>query len=160
VQAEDRVYRIGQKNSVIIQYLCAKGTADDYIWPLVNEKLNVLSRAGLTRENLSEASTVDNNNNKKCDMFKEYFIEEVKAVETESGATGDVAAVDIIDEQPVKQQESSKLPVPDMKVLASKAKQPATTTTTQLKIDELLNGIDLANFDSPEAPPPTKKVKQ
>lgn len=49
VQAEDRVYRIGQKDSVMIQYLYAKGTADDKIWPLVNEKLNVLSKAGLTK---------------------------------------------------------------------------------------------------------------
>lgn len=73
VQAEDRVYRIGQKNSVIIQYLCAKGTADDQIWPLVNEKLNVLSRAGLTRENLSEASTV---NGHKINPFKDLIEKE------------------------------------------------------------------------------------
>jgi SWI/SNF-related matrix-associated actin-dependent regulator 1 of chromatin subfamily A len=48
VQAEDRVYRIGQRNSVMIQYLCAKSTADDFIWPLVNDKLSVLSKAGKT----------------------------------------------------------------------------------------------------------------
>lgn len=75
VQAEDRVYRIGQKNSVIIQYLCAKGTADDQIWPLVNEKLSVLSRAGLTRENLSESSTV---NGHKANLFKDLIEEDSK----------------------------------------------------------------------------------
>ncbi|RNA00532.1 SWI SNF-related matrix-associated actin-dependent regulator of chromatin subfamily A 1 [Brachionus plicatilis] len=75
VQAEDRVYRIGQKNSVIIQYLCAKGTADDQIWPLVNEKLNVLSRAGLTRENLSEANTV---NRPKTNLFDDLIEEDLK----------------------------------------------------------------------------------
>lgn len=32
VQAEDRVYRIGQKDSVVVRYLIAEGTADDYIW--------------------------------------------------------------------------------------------------------------------------------
>ena len=35
IQAEDRAYRIGQKNSVTVLYLIAKETADDYIWFVV-----------------------------------------------------------------------------------------------------------------------------
>lgn len=74
VQAEDRVYRIGQKNSVLVQYLCAKGTADDELWPLVNEKLDVLSKAGLTKESLSEAKCVNTTSN--LTAFKELIEEE------------------------------------------------------------------------------------
>ncbi|XP_071549653.1 SWI/SNF-related matrix-associated actin-dependent regulator of chromatin subfamily A-like protein 1 [Panulirus ornatus] len=53
VQAEDRVHRIGQEDCVMVQYLVAKGTADDYIWPLVQSKLEVLSKAGLSKDSFS-----------------------------------------------------------------------------------------------------------
>ncbi|XP_078259361.1 SWI/SNF-related matrix-associated actin-dependent regulator of chromatin subfamily A-like protein 1 isoform X2 [Rhinoraja longicauda] len=56
-QAEDRVHRIGQTNCVDIHYLVAKGTADDYIWPMVQEKLNILGQAGLSGSNLSDLET-------------------------------------------------------------------------------------------------------
>ncbi|KAL6439204.1 hypothetical protein ACFW04_003853 [Cataglyphis niger] len=49
-QAEDRVHRIGQNDNVIIQYLVAKDTADDYIWPLIKKKLDVLNAAGLDQD--------------------------------------------------------------------------------------------------------------
>lgn len=45
-QAEDRVHRIGQNDNVVIQYLVAKHTVDDYLWPLIQKKMNVLSEAG------------------------------------------------------------------------------------------------------------------
>jgi hypothetical protein len=159
VQAEDRVYRIGQKNSVIIQYLCAKGTADDYIWPLVNEKLNVLSRAGLTRENLSEASTVDNNNNsKKAEMFKEYFIEEAKSVDSESirDSQVDVTKENLVPAALAPAASAITAVSENKNAVNLKAK---TKSAQQLKIDELFNGIDLAVFDCPDTPP-VKRAKQ
>ncbi|XP_077874099.1 SWI/SNF-related matrix-associated actin-dependent regulator of chromatin subfamily A-like protein 1 isoform X3 [Ictidomys tridecemlineatus] len=54
IQAEDRVHRIGQTNSVGIHYLVAKGTADDYLWPMIQEKIKVLGEAGLSETNFSE----------------------------------------------------------------------------------------------------------
>ncbi|KAJ0070280.1 hypothetical protein NL108_007623, partial [Boleophthalmus pectinirostris] len=54
IQAEDRVHRIGQTCNVNIHYLVAKGTADDHLWPLIQEKMNVLEQVGLSESNLSE----------------------------------------------------------------------------------------------------------
>ncbi|XP_027840177.2 SWI/SNF-related matrix-associated actin-dependent regulator of chromatin subfamily A-like protein 1 [Aphis gossypii] len=56
-QAEDRAHRIGQAEAVTIQYLLAKGTADDHIWPLIQFKLNVLNKAGLSKDNFKDDST-------------------------------------------------------------------------------------------------------
>uniref|UniRef100_A0A8K9WX58 SWI/SNF-related matrix-associated actin-dependent regulator of chromatin subfamily A-like protein 1 n=1 Tax=Oncorhynchus mykiss TaxID=8022 RepID=A0A8K9WX58_ONCMY len=54
IQAEDRVHRIGQTSNVDIHYLVAKGTADDYLWPMIQEKMHVLEKVGLSESNLSE----------------------------------------------------------------------------------------------------------
>ncbi|XP_067890779.1 SWI/SNF-related matrix-associated actin-dependent regulator of chromatin subfamily A-like protein 1 [Heterodontus francisci] len=58
-QAEDRVHRIGQSNCVDIHYLVARGTADDYLWPIIQEKVKVLGQAGLSDNNFSETETTD-----------------------------------------------------------------------------------------------------
>ncbi|XP_054269665.1 SWI/SNF-related matrix-associated actin-dependent regulator of chromatin subfamily A-like protein 1 isoform X2 [Macrosteles quadrilineatus] len=54
-QAEDRVHRIGQEDCVVVKYLIARGTADDYLWPLVQSKLEVLNRAGLSKDSYMDA---------------------------------------------------------------------------------------------------------
>ncbi|XP_070565988.1 SWI/SNF-related matrix-associated actin-dependent regulator of chromatin subfamily A-like protein 1 [Ptychodera flava] len=95
VQAEDRVYRIGQKNCVNIHYLVAKGTADDYIWPLVQEKLNVLSKAGLTKDDFSEADTKslkDPEQKSILNYFEESFMEEAGEDELKEIAALEAAA--------------------------------------------------------------------
>ncbi|XP_030065572.1 SNF2 related chromatin remodeling annealing helicase 1 isoform X2 [Microcaecilia unicolor] len=56
IQAEDRVHRIGQSSSVNIHYLVAKCTADDYLWPMIQEKMKVLGQAGLSETNFSETT--------------------------------------------------------------------------------------------------------
>ncbi|GFS90155.1 hypothetical protein TNCV_508161 [Trichonephila clavipes] len=57
-QAEDRAHRIGQQDNVVVQYLVAKGTADDEMWPLVQRKLDILNKAGLSKDNFKSADTV------------------------------------------------------------------------------------------------------
>ncbi|CAG2184187.1 unnamed protein product, partial [Oppiella nova] len=59
-QAEDRVHRIGQTKDVKIYYLTAKNTIDDMIWPMISKKLEVLNKAGLSKDTFTEASTALN----------------------------------------------------------------------------------------------------
>ncbi|XP_077176727.1 SWI/SNF-related matrix-associated actin-dependent regulator of chromatin subfamily A-like protein 1 isoform X2 [Paroedura picta] len=56
IQAEDRAHRIGQTSSVDVHYLVAKGTADDYLWPMIQEKIKVLGEAGLSEANFSKTA--------------------------------------------------------------------------------------------------------
>lgn len=73
-QAEDRVHRIGQDRGVVIQYLIGKNTVDDYLWPKIQAKLEVLNRVGLDQEftvkddNVSEQIAVDRGQ-KQIDEF-------------------------------------------------------------------------------------------
>lgn len=39
LQAEDRCHRIGQATVVKVQYLVAKGSLDDALWPLIQQKV-------------------------------------------------------------------------------------------------------------------------
>ncbi|KAI6213758.1 hypothetical protein M3Y94_00189400 [Aphelenchoides besseyi] len=50
IQAEDRAHRIGQRDSVLVEYVLAKKTADDEIWPVVQSKLHVLAGVDLNNE--------------------------------------------------------------------------------------------------------------
>ncbi|KAM6269250.1 SWI/SNF-related matrix-associated actin-dependent regulator of chromatin subfamily A-like protein 1 isoform 3-T3 [Porphyrio hochstetteri] len=60
IQAEDRAHRIGQTSSVNVHYLVAKGTADDYLWPIIQEKIKVLGEAGLSETNFSKTAESTN----------------------------------------------------------------------------------------------------
>ncbi|XP_010120798.1 PREDICTED: SWI/SNF-related matrix-associated actin-dependent regulator of chromatin subfamily A-like protein 1 [Chlamydotis macqueenii] len=60
IQAEDRAHRIGQTSSVNVHYLVAKGTADDYLWPMIQEKIKVLGEAGLSETDFSKTAESTN----------------------------------------------------------------------------------------------------
>ena len=72
IQAEDRVHRIGQKNSVNIRYLIASGTADDYMWHLLQTKLNVLGKAGLSKDDFRQ-SDYEMHLNSKQKTIEQYL---------------------------------------------------------------------------------------
>lgn len=95
-QAEDRAHRIGQQDSVLVQYLVAKGTADDYLWPLVQSKLDILSKAGLSKDNFHDADTRHLSNTKSSpsiiDFLEELSQEDLSAVddaEKQNGSFGE-----------------------------------------------------------------------
>ncbi|XP_018561828.1 SWI/SNF-related matrix-associated actin-dependent regulator of chromatin subfamily A-like protein 1 [Anoplophora glabripennis] len=50
-QAEARAHRIGQEDTVIVQYLIAQNTSDESMWLLLQEKQETLKQFGLCKEN-------------------------------------------------------------------------------------------------------------
>ncbi|XP_049744074.1 SWI/SNF-related matrix-associated actin-dependent regulator of chromatin subfamily A-like protein 1 isoform X2 [Elephas maximus indicus] len=82
MQAEDRVHRVGQTNSVGVHYLVARNTADDYLWPMIQEKIKVLGEAGLSETNFSDLTEAtdyfckDPKQQKIYDLFQKSFEEE------------------------------------------------------------------------------------
>ncbi|CAH2093173.1 unnamed protein product [Euphydryas editha] len=49
-QAESRAHRMGRAGGVCVRYLLASGTADDIMWPMLQDKLDVLNNVGLSGE--------------------------------------------------------------------------------------------------------------
>ncbi|KAI6174901.1 putative SMARCAL1-like protein [Aphelenchoides bicaudatus] len=58
-QAEDRAHRVGQKSAVNITYVLARKTADDMIWPKIQEKIMVIGNLKLNREDLSDLDNTE-----------------------------------------------------------------------------------------------------
>lgn len=71
-QAEARAHRIGQVGEVRVQYLIAQGTADDIIWPMLQNKQGVLKKIGLCNDDYGDANTKEVLN--KVHFFKYLFI--------------------------------------------------------------------------------------
>nr|XP_023019905.1 SWI/SNF-related matrix-associated actin-dependent regulator of chromatin subfamily A-like protein 1 [Leptinotarsa decemlineata] len=61
-QAEGRAHRIGQENQVVVRYLIAPGTADDHIWPLLQEKQRTLKTAGLCKDSFDNVTVTKQDN--------------------------------------------------------------------------------------------------
>ncbi|AFM98448.1 Snf2/Rad54-like helicase [Encephalitozoon hellem ATCC 50504] len=65
LQAEDRIHRIGQKGSVDIIYLVARGTIDEYVWPKLLSKLNVLESLGIGSNQLKNVGVSSQSSGQK-----------------------------------------------------------------------------------------------
>ncbi|CAH0564691.1 unnamed protein product [Brassicogethes aeneus] len=58
-QAESRAHRIGQENHVIVRYLLGKGTADDSMWYLLQQKQKILSEIGLSKDSFRDVAVTN-----------------------------------------------------------------------------------------------------
>lgn len=47
---------------VVVEYLVAKGTVDEYLWKLVQSKLDVLNKVGLSKDTFKEIEKKDKYN--------------------------------------------------------------------------------------------------
>ena len=90
-QAEDRVHRIGQTDNVVIRYLLAKETADDYLWPGIQKKIDVLNEVGLDHNFDLGQANIENqvlHNQQKLDEFLEHTSPNAQCTSTCANATG------------------------------------------------------------------------
>ncbi|CAG4982318.1 unnamed protein product [Colias eurytheme] len=55
-QAESRAHRLGRAGAVCARYLLASGTADDVMWPLLQDKLHVLNNVGLSKDSFEDTT--------------------------------------------------------------------------------------------------------
>ncbi|XP_023944992.2 SWI/SNF-related matrix-associated actin-dependent regulator of chromatin subfamily A-like protein 1 [Bicyclus anynana] len=55
-QAESRAHRLGRAGGVRVRYLLASGTADDFMWPMLQDKLNVLNNVGLSGDTFEDTT--------------------------------------------------------------------------------------------------------
>ncbi|KAI9203511.1 P-loop containing nucleoside triphosphate hydrolase protein [Polychytrium aggregatum] len=59
LQGEDRAHRIGRAGCVDVKYIIGKGTLDDIQWPMIEKKLDVVSRGldGIKGKNMDAMTT-------------------------------------------------------------------------------------------------------
>lgn len=181
VQAEDRVHRIGQLNSVNVYYLVAPGTADDFIWPLVQNKMNVLGKAGLTKDDFTKTDTMHFKNSKQTEIlkyFSESFMEDVdpaeftEAMDSSNTANHTTTQIETKSDIPTHQPEvTSFFPKQDAKVVDKDAviSTPGTLTTGPSKSEGdpfadnmgwLIDDIDWNEDDDMSFSEPVTKKKK
>jgi superfamily II DNA or RNA helicase len=141
IQAEDRAHRIGQARAVNIHYLYAPNTLDEYIWPRIQNKLNVITRALDDDQNEQLRSLI----NPECKLGMGDFqadgdidFDDIFAGDDEEFEEALKKSADIPARIPVTQsdlEECKEFPsVPDSPKLA----HPVRKTPQELYFDQLL----------------------
>jgi hypothetical protein len=90
----------------VVEYLIAEGTSDDVIWPMVKEKLDVLNKAGLSKDNFHEVDatsftvpSTSDTNVRKTKPINEYFSQQPqKAIENSMKMTTEEDSAELDDE--------------------------------------------------------------
>lgn len=120
LQAEDRAHRVGQKDSVLVQYVLAKNTADDEIWPLIEKKLRLLGSVNLSSDSYKDAENLHRAcGDRAITSYFQRLSEEDKdgnnnGDKTDGGLEGSVNNIidndddDIVVEIPAKRKSSSE----------------------------------------------------
>ncbi|XP_069361268.1 SWI/SNF-related matrix-associated actin-dependent regulator of chromatin subfamily A-like protein 1 [Maniola hyperantus] len=68
-QAESRAHRIGRSGGVCVRYLLARGTADDFMWPMLQDKLNVLNNVGLSGDTFEDTTMKHQESNNSITQY-------------------------------------------------------------------------------------------
>lgn len=68
-QAESRAHRLGRAGAVRVRYLLAARTADDYMWPLLQSKLNVLNDVGLSEDTFETTTMKHQESNNRITQY-------------------------------------------------------------------------------------------
>ncbi|XP_064647797.1 SWI/SNF-related matrix-associated actin-dependent regulator of chromatin subfamily A-like protein 1 [Lineus longissimus] len=147
-QAEDRVHRIGQKDSVNVQYLMAKGTADDYIWPLVQNKLDVLQSAGLTKDDFTTADKTEMGVSKRHVTQRtilSYFEEDL--FDQSHDLNDDLFKTAFDDDMILMQNREGVIPLKDEETAAPLVKKPKIPPAPERSSTILPDEFDMDNED-------------
>lgn len=92
-QAEDRAHRIGQEENVTIEYLVSPDTCDEQLWSIIERKLAVLGKVGLSKDIMKDSAQRDANQS----LIEDYFSPKSKAKkvkQNEAPAAAAAAAAD------------------------------------------------------------------
>jgi hypothetical protein len=150
-QAEDRAHRIGQEDTVLVEYLIAKETVDELIWGLISKKLNVLEKVGLGGEHLTKESIVKDSNQR---LISDFLVKQFELDLDENSNDVEAATND---------KDDYDSPKPGPSGLSDLTDQPQQTKGHDTSDDDIIFDDDddaLLEITSTSLPEPTTKKQK